>query len=114
MTEISTDKVLDSLFDADLKFGSLIIKNFSPKSEYELNGLWGKMLSRLKDYDYDSSFSTLYDALPFEIAEKVASWLETNSNVNEILIEKGDIMKKVQLFFEVVIDYNDYKKKLKK
>lgn len=113
-TELTNEQVVESLFNADLNFGGLIIKDFSPKKEFELNGLWTKLYKKVKDENTSFDYESILDNVPFEVAERVAKWLEQNSNVNEILIETGDIMRKVQLFVEIVMDYYEYKKKLKK
>ena len=111
MTE---EQIVDTLFDKDLNFGGVILKDFTPKLEFELNGLWTKLYKKVKDTEFNFDYESLLDNVPFEVAEKISKWMETNTNINEQLIENGDIMRKVQVFVEIVMDYFDYKKKLKK
>lgn len=114
--KITDELVVDALFNVDLKFNELIIKNFTPKVEYEFTGMWGKLGKKIMNGDETILFDyeAIGDNVPFDIAEKISNWLEINTNVNDILIPGADIMRKVQLFCNVYFDYLEYKKKLKK
>lgn len=105
------DKILDNLFNNDLNIGGVIIKNFTVKTEFEFQGLFRK-LSKLAGEDDKINSEFIFDKIPFELAEKVANWLDLNSNINEQLT-KGNVIDKCIIFISAYIDYEDFKKKLK-
>lgn len=106
------EKILNNLFDNDLNIGGIIIKNFTVKTEFEFQGLFrkiGKLVS--EDDKIDSEF--VFDKIPFELAERIANWLDVNSNINETLSE-GNVIDKCMTFLSAYLDYDEFKKKLKK
>ena len=105
------DKILDNLFDNDLNIGGVIIKNFTVKTEFEFQGLFRKM-SKFASEDDKINSDFIFDKVPFDLAEKVANWLDLNSNINEQLT-KGNVIDKCIIFISAYLDYEDFKKKLK-
>ena len=104
--------MVDSLFNTDLNIGGIVIKNFTVKTEFEFQGLFRK-LSKFAGEDDKINSDFIFDKIQFELAEKVANWLDFNSNINEQL-EKGNVIDKCIIFISAYLDYEDFKKKLKK
>ena len=105
------DKILDNLFNSDLNIGGVIIKNFTVKTEFEFQGLFRKVRKLVSEDDVlDSDF--VFDKIPYELAEKIANWLDMNTNINERLT-KGNVIDKCIIFISAYLDYEEFKKKLK-
>lgn len=105
--------IVETLFDHDLKFGEIILKDFSPKKEFEFMGLYAKFVKKIKNVD-ELDFETIMENVDFETCEKISKWMDSNTNVCDILHEGGDIMNKVLVFFYMFFDLKDYKENIKK
>ena len=105
------DKILDNVFNNDLNIGGIVIKNFTVKTEFEFQGLFRK-ISKLAEENDKINSDFVFDKIPFELAEKVANWMDTNSNIDTQLT-RGNVIDKCIIFISAYLDYEEFKKKLK-
>lgn len=105
--------LLDKLFDVDLEFGGIVIKDFSPKKEFELQGLFSKISKRVTE-NTSLDYEVLMENVGYDQCLRISKWMEDNTNINSELVNGGDIMSKTIIFINIYFDYVEYKKKLKK
>lgn len=110
--KFNEEVIIDSLFNSDLCIDEVTIFNFTTKLEFEFTGLFRK-ISKLTDENDKINSDFVFDKIPFELCERVANWMDKNTNITEKLYE-GDIMDKTIVFISLYLDYIEYKKKLKK
>ena len=111
INKLTDEQIVETLFNVDLNFGGVIIKNFTPKLEFELQGLFKKISKKIDD---KLDAETIMELLGYDECLKISNWMELNTNISEHLINGGDIISKVIIFVNIFFDYDEYKKKLKK